>query len=102
MNPTIRLAHFSDIHVTAPACSWRLRDWLNKRMSAWINLHLLGRGKNFRHTERILLALKNELRQRHFQHLVFSGDATAMGFEEEMRRAAELLGIGNEEHLPGL
>jgi 3',5'-cyclic AMP phosphodiesterase CpdA len=96
----IRLAHFSDIHVTAPDCSWRLRDWWNKRMSAWINLYLLGRGKNFRHSERILTALRQELRQRNFDHLVFSGDATALGFEEEMRRAAELLGVG--EPPPGL
>jgi 3',5'-cyclic AMP phosphodiesterase CpdA len=94
MAPTIRLAHFSDIHVTAPDCSWRLSDWLNKRMSAWVNLHLLGRGKNFRHGERILTALREELRQRNFAHLIFSGDATALGFEEEMRRAAELLGVG--------
>jgi 3',5'-cyclic AMP phosphodiesterase CpdA len=96
----IRLAHFSDIHVTAPGCSWRLGDWLNKRMAAWLNLHLLGRGKNFLHSERILTALRRELRQRNFDHLIFSGDATALGFEEEMRRAAELLGVA--EPPPGL
>ncbi len=94
MASTIRLAHFSDIHVTAPGCCWRPSDWLNKRMSAWINLYLLGRGKNFRHSERILTTLRHELRQRNFDHVVFSGDATAMGFEEEMRRAAELVGVG--------
>jgi 3',5'-cyclic AMP phosphodiesterase CpdA len=33
---------------------------------------------------------------------VFSGDATALGFEEEVRRAAELLGLDTEEALPGL
>ena len=102
MNPIVRLAHFSDIHVTAPACSWRLRDWFNKRMSAWINLHVLGRGKHFRHTDRILPALRNELKQRNFHRVVFSGDATALGFEEEMRRAAEFLGLDTADHLPGL
>jgi 3',5'-cyclic AMP phosphodiesterase CpdA len=71
-------------------------------MSAWINLQLLGRGKHFRHTDRILTALRNELKQRNFDHLVFSGDATAMGFEEEMRKAAELLGVGSAEQRPGL
>jgi 3',5'-cyclic AMP phosphodiesterase CpdA len=96
------LAHFSDIHVTAPTCSWRPRDWLNKRMSAWLNLRVLGRGKHFCHTDRILTALRKEMRQRNFHHLVFSGDATAMGFEEETRRAAELLGLDAEERLPGL
>ncbi|HEY7328873.1 MAG TPA: metallophosphoesterase [Gemmataceae bacterium] len=97
---TIRLAHFSDIHVTAPGCSWRIRDLLNKRMSAWINLYCLGRGRDFRHTERILTALRHELTQRNFDRLVFSGDATALGFEEEMRSAAELLGVGDSP--PGL
>lgn len=96
----IRLAHFSDIHVTAPACSWRLRDWLNKRMSAWINLHLLGRGKHFHQSERILRALREEVRQRNFDRLVFSGDATALGFEEELRRATEILGV--DAAVPGL
>jgi 3',5'-cyclic AMP phosphodiesterase CpdA len=97
----IRLAHFSDIHVTAPAC-WGIRDWLNKRMSAWINLHVLGRAKHFRHTEHILTALRTELKQRSFHHVIFSGDATALGFEAEMRKAAELLGLGIGEQLPGL
>src|SRR5436309_1761096 len=49
----IRLAHFSDIHVSA-AGAWRLRDFFNKRMSAWLNLRLLGRGHSFRHTDRVL------------------------------------------------
>ncbi|MHB1425116.1 MAG: metallophosphoesterase family protein [Gemmataceae bacterium] len=97
---TVHLAHFSDIHVTAPGCAWKPSDWLNKRMSAWINLHLLGRGKHFHLSERILIALREEVRQRNFDRLVFSGDATALGFDEEMRRAAELLGVG--EPPPGL
>ena len=106
MNPTdadaIRLAHFSDIHVTAADCAWRPRDWFGKRMSAWINLRLLGRGLHFRHTDQILAALADELRGRAFHRIVFSGDATAMGFEEEVRRAAHLLGVGAAESLPGL
>jgi 3',5'-cyclic AMP phosphodiesterase CpdA len=98
----VRLAHFSDIHVTAPACTWRTRDWFNKRMSAWINLRVLGRGKHFRLTERILTVLRRELQERKFDRAVFSGDATAMGFEEEMRRAADLLGVGAHVESPGL
>jgi 3',5'-cyclic AMP phosphodiesterase CpdA len=98
----IHLAHFSDIHVSAPACAWRRRDWFNKRMSAWINLRLLGRGKRFRHTDRILTALRGELQQRSFDRVVFSGDATAMGFEEEVRKAVGLLGVGADTESPGL
>ncbi len=69
-------------------------------MSAWINLHLLGRGKNFRHADQILTALNAELKQRNFDRIVFSGDATAMGFDEEMRKAAALLGVGAPSNYP--
>ncbi len=79
-----------------------MRDWFNKRMSAWINLRVLGRGKHFRHTDKVLAVLRTELKQRSFDRIIFSGDATAMGFEEELHKAAALLGIGTEEELPGL
>src|SRR5579871_1191197 len=98
--PPVRLAHFSDIHVSAPECQWRLRDWFNKRMSTWLNLTVLGRARIFQHTDRILAALRPEFKERNFQHLVFSGDATAMGFEAEFRRAVGLL--GDSMQLPGL
>jgi 3',5'-cyclic AMP phosphodiesterase CpdA len=97
--PTVRLAHFSDIHVTAPVCAWRRDDWFNKRLAAWINLRWLGRGHHFRHTEAVLHALGGELTGRAVDRVVFSGDATALGFDEEMARAADLLGVGR---LPGL
>jgi 3',5'-cyclic AMP phosphodiesterase CpdA len=43
----------------------------------------------------------DELPSRGVDHLIFSGDATALGFESEIRRAAEALRIG--AHLiPGL
>lgn len=98
----VRLAHFSDIHVTAPACVWRPSDYFNKRMSAWINLRLLGRGRRFLHAERVLDALAADLRGRGYDRLVFSGDATALGFEEETARAAHLLGLGRPDLPPGL
>jgi 3',5'-cyclic AMP phosphodiesterase CpdA len=100
--PSVRLAHFSDVHVTSPACVWRGRDYLSKRLSAWVNLRFLGRGRRFRHAEAVLYALRTELRQGHFDHLVFSGDATAMGFEQEMARAANLIGVGGADVPPGI
>jgi len=71
-------------------------------MSAWLNLRVLGRARHFRHTDHILAALRTELKERSFDRAIFSGDATAMGFEEELRKAAALLGLGSEEELPGL
>jgi 3',5'-cyclic AMP phosphodiesterase CpdA len=98
---SVRLAHFSDIHVTSPA-AWRRSDWFNKRMAAWVNLRLLGRGSRFRHNERVLPALVRDLSSRGYDRVLFSGDATALGFEEEMARAAALLGVGRTELPPGL
>src|ERR1043166_4724697 len=99
MTTAVRLVHFSDIHVSAPRCVWHREDWLNKRLTAWINLRLLGRGFRFRRTEQVLKALVAELERRPADWLVFSGDATALGFEEEVARAAVLLRVGE---WPGL
>ncbi len=98
----MRLAHFSDVHVTAPACAWRRPDWFNKRMPAWLNLRFLGRGARFRHADRVLAALAEDLRRRAYDRVLFSGDATALGFEEEVARAAALLGVGRPGLPPGL
>jgi 3',5'-cyclic AMP phosphodiesterase CpdA len=100
--PGVRLAHFSDVHVAVRDSRWRKRDWFNKRMSAWVNLRVLGRGYRFRHGERVLSALANDRRHRGYDRLLFSGDATALGFEEEVARAAALLGVGDPESPPGL
>jgi 3',5'-cyclic AMP phosphodiesterase CpdA len=99
---TIRLAHFSDIHVTTPRCGWRVWDWFSKRLFAWMNLRFFGRGRRFRHHERVLTALLQELRAGGFDRLIFSGDATAMGFDEELAWAARLLGLDGPDPLPGL
>jgi 3',5'-cyclic AMP phosphodiesterase CpdA len=98
----IRLAHLSDVHITARPLGWRLEDWFNKRLAAWMNLRLLGRGLRFRHADRALTALIDELRQRRPDRVVFSGDATALGFESELIRAAQMLGVTGDEPLAGL
>jgi 3',5'-cyclic AMP phosphodiesterase CpdA len=98
---TVRFAHISDIHVTAPS-TWKVGDWFSKRLSSWINLRFLGRGYHFRWTETILTALRVELRERRLDHILFSGDATALGFQEEVARAAALLDIAHPEMPPGL
>jgi 3',5'-cyclic AMP phosphodiesterase CpdA len=95
---TIRLAHFSDIHLTAKPLGWRLRDFLSKRATGWMNLKL-GRGRRFRDAETITAAMMREIHDGHFNHIVFSGDATTLGFEAEFAVAARALEI---DSLPGL
>jgi 3',5'-cyclic AMP phosphodiesterase CpdA len=98
----IRLAHFSDVHVTAPVLDWTREDWFNKRYAAWLNLRWLGRGRLFRRAEEVVRALAAELSHRALDHIVFSGDATALGFEAEMKRAADLLQVGSADQPAGL
>ncbi len=90
----IRLAHFSDIHVSAPQLDWTLGDWFSKRLTSWLNHHVFGRARKFAQADEIVTLLMDDLLQRRVDHLVFSGDATALGFESEVSRAAELLRIG--------
>lgn len=96
----IRLAHFSDIHVTSPALEWQLEDWFTKRFTSWVN-HRFFRGVQFKMAHEIVPRLMDELVNREIDHAIFSGDATALGFESEIRVASEVLRVG-ELPIPGL
>jgi 3',5'-cyclic AMP phosphodiesterase CpdA len=89
---SIRLAHFSDVHLSAPRCGWKPRDWFNKRLTSWLN-HRFSRAARFALAEEIVTRLMDELPRRAIDHAVFSGDATALGFEAEIRRAAQMLRV---------
>jgi 3',5'-cyclic AMP phosphodiesterase CpdA len=98
----IRLAHLSDIHVTTSALGWAWTDYFSKRYTGWINFRWLGRRFRFRDADRVLTALVADLRRRNPDRVVFSGDATALGYEAEFRKAAGLLGLTEPHPLPGL
>jgi 3',5'-cyclic AMP phosphodiesterase CpdA len=98
----VRLAHLSDVHITARPLGWRRRDWFSKRFTGWINFRLLGRAHRFRDADGVLRALMAELRQDPPDRVVFSGDATALGFEAEFVRASALLGVAAPDAPPGL
>jgi 3',5'-cyclic AMP phosphodiesterase CpdA len=98
----VRLAHLSDVHITTQPLGWRRRDWFSKRVTGYINLRWLGRRYRFRSADEVLAALAADIRQRRPDHVVFSGDATNLGFEAEFARAAALLGLDGTDLLPGL
>jgi len=98
----VRLAHFSDIHLTAQPLGWRVRDAFNKRPSGWVNLKFLGRGAKFKHANDVTAALRSEFATRGFDQLVFSGDASTLGFATEMSEAARRLGVGETTLPPGI
>jgi 3',5'-cyclic AMP phosphodiesterase CpdA len=90
----LRLAHFSDVHVTVPKYEWHWRDLLTKRVTGLVNARL-GRGRHFRQADEVLQALSSDLRQRRPDWAIFSGDASTLGFRSEMERAASLLQVGS-------
>src|SRR5258708_26283750 len=101
-NTSIRLAHLSDVHITRPSLGWRKADWFSKRLPGWINLRALGRGRRFRTADRGLSALMASLQADPPDRILFSGDATALGFQSELAHAAELFGLSNGQAPPGL
>ncbi len=85
---SLRLAHFSDIHLTATPVRLAALDWMSKRSVGWLNGRF-GRGKHFVDATAIASAMAQELRGRGHDHVIFSGDATALGLRveyDEVRR----------------
>lgn len=91
----IKLCHFSDIHLTAKPLGWTVRDVIGKRTTGWLNIAALGRGGRFKHAAEVVQVLRRELATRGYDHLVFSGDATMLAFDTEMRDSAAALGVGD-------
>jgi 3',5'-cyclic AMP phosphodiesterase CpdA len=98
----VRLAHFSDIHLTTRPLGWALRDLPSKRVTGWFHLRALGRGTHFRLAHEIARALVHDFRERRPDRIMFSGDATALGFASETAHAARRLHVGGSDLPPGL
>lgn len=98
----IRLAHFSDVHLTSEKLGWRFGDLFGKRATGWVNVAVLGRGRRFRFAGQVADTFLREIRGRNIDQIVFSGDATTMAFESEMVEAARRLGVGDPTLPPGI
>jgi 3',5'-cyclic AMP phosphodiesterase CpdA len=97
----VRLAHLSDVHISSTQLGWRPRDFFNKRFTSWVNQRVSGRQKRFARADDVLGRLMSELPARGIDHIIFSGDATALGFETEFQRAAAALHVGTTP-IPGI
>jgi 3',5'-cyclic AMP phosphodiesterase CpdA len=82
----MRLLHFSDVHVGAPLRQLPPRHWLGKRGLAGLNL-LLGRGRRFATAIEKLAALASFATRAEVDAVLFTGDYTALGLEQEFRQA---------------
>jgi 3',5'-cyclic AMP phosphodiesterase CpdA len=91
----IRVAHFSDVHLTVPDLGWEGKDYLSKKATGWVNVKLLGRGHRFRHSDTVVESLVGDLASRNFDAAVFTGDATKLAFPNEFAHAAARLKVGD-------
>lgn len=98
----VRLVHFSDLHLTARPLGWTMSDVLSRRITGWVNWYAFGRAHRFRFAESAGRALVHDIQERRPDAVVFSGDATFLGFDREVQRAAEVLAVGDARLPPGL
>lgn len=98
----VKLIHYSDVHLTARRLGWTRRDILSKKVTGWVNVRLLGRGRRFRFAPLAAVAMAEDVRTRGYDHIVFSGDATTLAFDAEMSGSAAALGVGVEGVPPGI
>ena len=99
----MRIAHFSDIHVTASTSDIPWRAMFSKRIVGWLNLQLLGREEDFREAEEITAALVKDIQQVGADHILFTGDLTGLALDSEFERAHRLLApILDSENITGI
>lgn len=87
----MRIAHFSDIHITADTGRIPWRALFSKRVVGWLNLQLLGRKDDFREAEKITAALVEDIQRIDADHILFTGDLTGLALDSEFERARLLL-----------
>lgn len=99
----MKLAHFSDIHVTQAPITQGLEL---KRWAALASYTLLGRGRHFSESETRIAQLLADVDAQGVDHAVCTGDLTGVAGEEEFARCAHLFGarLQKPEHftvIPG-
>lgn len=98
----LRLVHFSDIHLFQAQARWKARDYLSKRMTGYVNSRYLPRSKGFKQAAQVLRQLVQDAYARQPDLVIFSGDATTLGVEEEFALATEILQVGSAGTPPAL
>jgi len=90
MNKSLRILHFSDIHVNIQIRHMHWKKWFSKRAIGAINL-LRGRASYFDETEEKLTALLRFKEENDIDIIINTGDYTALGLRSELILARQLL-----------
>lgn len=88
----MRLAHYSDIHVTASPLKEGLRSFVGKRLAGSVNYGVGGRGRHFEGSDHRIARLLEDVDAQGVDHALCTGDVTQMSFESEFSKCAELYG----------
>ena len=88
----MRIAHFSDIHVTLSPKAMGVRTLFGKRAAGALNYYVGGRRHHFADVEARIGALLDDVDQQNVDHAVCTGDITQMSYREEFERCAALFG----------
>ena len=100
----MKIAHFSDIHITATSGAIPWRAMFSKRIVGWLNLQF-GRKNDFREASRITEALVADLQETGADHILFTGDLTGLALDSEFKEAHRLLepllGVPGITGIPG-
>ena len=86
-----RLAHFSDIHLTAAPTRMPWRTLLSKHFVGWVNLRLLGRYPFLADAATVTRAFVRDIEEVAPDHVLFTGDATGLSLQIEFAEAREVL-----------
>lgn len=88
----LRLAHFSDLHVTVSPAREPAGQLLGKRLVGSINHYLGGRRRHFARAEHRIARLLEDVDAQGVAHALCTGDLTGMSYEPEFRACAALFG----------
>jgi 3',5'-cyclic AMP phosphodiesterase CpdA len=88
---SIRIAHFTDLHVTEPPGDIAWKDLLSKRFIGWLNLKLGGRHDAMSDAVGIARAFVEDIREIDPDHVLFTGDVTGLSLPSEFERAHAIL-----------
>src|SRR5262245_33807418 len=105
--PSAHILHFSDVHVYVARPGWHWRDYFSKHLTGWLNWNLTSRGTRFSQALSRLQLFKRLTEEIRPDGIIFSGDASAIGFAAESSMVASTLQLnlfprlavpGNHDH----
>jgi len=88
----IRLAHYSDIHVTVPPLGQSITALAGKRVMGTLNYYLGGRRSHFAQVETRIGTLLADIDAVGVDHALCTGDVTQMSYAIEFERLSALYG----------